>query len=64
MNNLDIYCLDIFDEDYDKIKNHPLLSPIGHFTDQKEICSMKTALGQSIPLEALGWKNFNKDKSP
>ena len=22
-------------KDYDKIKNHPLLSPIGHFTDQK-----------------------------
>ena len=51
-------------KDYDKIKNHPLLSPIGHFTDQKEICIMKTGLGQSIPLVALGWKNFNKNKSP
>ena len=50
-------------EDYDKIKGHPLLSPIGHFTDQKEVCNMITGLGQSIPLEAQGWKSFNKDKS-
>ena len=50
-------------EDYDKIKGHPLLTPIGHFTDQKEVCNMITGLGQTIPLEALGWKNFNKGKS-
>ena len=50
-------------EDYDKIKGHPLMTPIGHFTDQKEVCNMITGLGQSIPLEAQGWKNFNKDES-
>jgi len=50
-------------EDYDKIKGHPLLTPIGHFTDQKEVCNMITGLGQTIPLEALGWKNFNKGQS-
>jgi thiamine-monophosphate kinase len=50
-------------EDYKKIKGHPLLTPIGHFTDQKEVCNMITGLGQSIPLEAQGWKNFNKDES-
>ena len=50
-------------EDYDKIKGHPLLTPIGHFTDQKEVCKMITGLGQSISLQAQGWKNFNKDES-
>ena len=50
-------------EDYDKIKGHPLLTPIGHFTGQKEVCNMITGLGQSIPLEAQGWKSFNKDIS-
>ena len=49
-------------EDYDKIKGHPLLTPIGHFTDQKEVCNLITGLGQSIPLQAQGWKNFNKDE--
>ena len=46
-------------DDFNKIKSHPLLTPIGHFTSQKEICSMITGLGQSIKLEAQGWKNFN-----
>ena len=50
-------------EDYEKIKGHPLMTPIGHFTDQKEVCNMITGLGQSIQLEAQGWKNFNKDES-
>ena len=50
-------------EDYDKIKGHPLLTPIGHFTDKKEVCNMITGLGQSISLEAQGWKNFNKGQS-
>lgn len=50
-------------EDYEKIKEHPLLTTIGHFTDQKEVCNMMTGLGQSIPLEAQGWKNFNKNTS-
>ena len=49
-------------EDYEKIKGHPLLTTIGHFTDQKEVCNLVTGLGQSIPLEAQGWKNFNKGK--
>ncbi len=50
-------------EDYHKIKGHPLLTTIGHFTDQKQACNMITGLGQSIPIEAQGWKNFNKDES-
>ncbi len=50
-------------DDYDKIKGHPLLTPIGHFNDKKEVCNMITGLGQSISLEAQGWKNFNKGQS-
>ena len=49
--------------DYQKIKGHPSLTTIGHFTDQKEICNLITGLGQSIPLEAQGWKSFNKGTS-
>ena len=49
--------------DYQKIKGHPSLTTIGHFTDQKEVCNLITGLGQSIPLEAQGWKNFNKGTS-
>ena len=48
-------------DDYDKIKSHPFLTPIGHFTDQKGLCNMTTGLGQSIKLEAQGWKIFNQD---
>ena len=48
-------------EDYDKIKSHPLLTTIGHFTDQKEVCNITTGLGQSIKLEAQGWQNFNQE---
>ena len=48
-------------DDYEKIKSHPFLTPIGHFTDQKELCNMTTGLGQSIKLEAQGWKIFNQD---
>ena len=48
-------------DDFNKIKSHPFLTPIGHFTDQKELCNMTTGLGQSIQLEAQGWKNFNQD---
>ena len=46
--------------DFEKIKGHPLLTTIGHFTDQKEVCNMITGLGQSIPIEAQGWSNFKK----
>jgi len=50
-------------EDYEKIKGHPLLTTIGHFTEQKEVCNLITGLGQSIPLEAQGWKNFKSGAS-
>ena len=46
--------------DYEKIKGNSLISTIGHFTDQKQSCNIITGLGQSIGLEAQGWKNFNK----
>jgi thiamine-monophosphate kinase len=50
-------------KDYEKIKGHPLLTPIGHFTEHKQLCQLITGLGQTIALEAQGWKNFNKTKS-
>ncbi len=47
--------------DFDKMENHPLLTPIGHFTEQNGSCNLITGLGQSIKMEAQGWKNFDKD---
>ena len=47
--------------DFDKIKNHPLLTPIGHFTEKNDSCNLITGLGQSIKMEAQGWKNFDKE---
>jgi thiamine-monophosphate kinase len=46
---------------YDKVKNHPWLSIIGHFTDKQEACYLINGLEQAIPLEAQGWNSFTKD---
>tara|TARA_B110000263_G_C15287342_1_gene501513 strand:- start:82 stop:1134 length:1053 start_codon:yes stop_codon:yes gene_type:complete len=47
-------------KDYDKIKNHPYLSVIGHMTEKNEKCYMITGLGQKIELEAQGWNSLKK----
>ena len=46
---------------YDKVKNHPWLSIIGHFTEKHEACYLINGLEQAIPLEAQGWNSFTKD---
>ncbi len=45
-------------KDYEKIKNHPLLTVIGHCTDLKRGNQLITGLGQQIALEAQGWNSF------
>lgn len=42
-------------EDYDKIKNHPLLSVIGHFMDSGSGQNLVTKNGMVTPLKAQGW---------
>lgn len=44
---------------YEKIKGHPLLTIIGHATDQASGCQLVTGLGQQIPLTAQGWQSFS-----
>lgn len=45
---------------YKNIKNHPLLSIIGHITDVKTGKNLVTGLGQQIELTAQGWVNPSK----
>jgi thiamine-monophosphate kinase len=46
-------------KDFEKIKNHPFLSVIGHACDQKNGCQLITGLGHQIELSAQGWQSFN-----
>ena len=45
---------------FDKIKNHPYLTIIGHATDIKNGCQIISGLGQQIELTAQGWESFSK----
>ena len=45
---------------YDKIKNHPYLTIIGHATEIKNGCKIISGLGQQIELTAQGWESFSK----
>lgn len=46
--------------DFDKIKANPNLTPIGHMTEDK-VFQMVTNAGQTVPLEAQGWKSFSPE---
>ena len=45
-------------KDFEKIKNHPFLSVIGHANDLKNGCQLITGLGHQIELSAQGWQSF------
>lgn len=42
---------------FEAIKDHPLLSIMGHISDSGAGCNLVTGLGQQIPLTAQGWTN-------
>ena len=42
---------------FEALKDHPLLSIIGHISDLGSGCNLVTGLGQQIPLTAQGWTN-------
>lgn len=51
-------------EDYEKIKNNPDITVIGHFTDVSEGMQLITRNGQAVSLTAQGWDAFlNKHKN-
>lgn len=45
-------------EEFAKLKDHPYITPIGHFKPKTEGVHLITGLGQQIELRAQGWKNF------
>jgi thiamine-monophosphate kinase len=45
--------------DYDKIKDSPHMTIIGHYTDASSGCSIVDRAGMSHPLVAQGWNHFS-----
>lgn len=50
----------ISQKDFDKIKNHPLLTVIGHAVEQNAGCQLVNGLGHQIELTSQGWQNFSE----
>jgi thiamine-monophosphate kinase len=46
---------------FEAIKNHPLLSVIGHITEVAAGCNLVTGLGQQIELTAQGWTSHPEE---
>jgi thiamine-monophosphate kinase len=49
-------------EDFEKIKDHPDFTPIGHMTDLDYGCKMISKSGNEHDIKAQGWKVFKEDK--
>ena len=47
---------------FEAIKNHPLLSVIGHITEKAAGCNLVTGLGQQIELTAQGWTSPKEEE--
>jgi len=50
----------ISQDDFEKIKNNPDITPIGHITDDDYGIKLITKVGSEHDLIAQGWKVFNK----
>lgn len=48
--------------DYEKIKNDPDFTIIGHMTEEKEGVNLITSAGSSMPLVAQGWNHGKKEE--
>lgn len=46
--------------DYEKIKNHPDFTVIGHMTEANMPATLITNLNEEIPITAQGWNSFKK----
>jgi thiamine-monophosphate kinase len=49
-------------DDYEKIKNLPDFTPIGHITDSDFGAKLITKSGSEVELKAQGWKVFDNEK--
>ncbi len=47
-------------DDYEKLRNHPKLSFIGHMTDDPNERTMLTKSGMEVELKAQGWDGIHK----
>jgi len=54
--------LTIKQQDYEKIKNIPGLTPIGHITEAEDGVNLIARGGALVPLTAQGWDAFLKNK--
>jgi thiamine-monophosphate kinase len=45
-------------EDFEKIKNHPSITPIGYMKDISTGVNLVTKAGNTFPIKAQGWKHF------
>ncbi|GAB3323564.1 thiamine-phosphate kinase [Larkinella ripae] len=45
-------------QEFEKLKNHARITPIGYLTDQPDSILLATKAGQYTPLKAQGWKHF------
>lgn len=46
---------------FEALKNHPLLSIVGHITEAASGCNLVTGLGQQIELTAQGWTSHPEE---
>ncbi|HBF89098.1 MAG TPA: thiamine-phosphate kinase [Bacteroidales bacterium] len=49
-------------DDYNKIKNDPNITPIGHITEKSLGLNLIARDGTEVPLKAQGWNSFNNEK--
>ncbi|GAB3247387.1 thiamine-phosphate kinase [Larkinella harenae] len=45
-------------QEFEKLKNHARITPIGYLTDQPDSVLLATKAGQYTPIKAQGWKHF------
>ncbi|MFC5412825.1 thiamine-phosphate kinase [Larkinella bovis] len=45
-------------QEFEKLKNHARITPIGYLTDKPDSVLLGTKAGQYTPLKAQGWKHF------
>lgn len=51
----------IAQDDFEKVRNHPKLSVIGHAVAAPDAFTLVTKNGPEVPLQAQGWDGFSKD---
>ena len=54
-----VFAIDL--SDYEKIKNHPMFTVVGHFLNESEGKTLTAKDGSTHPLEAQGWNALKDD---